>query len=471
MAELGAGTRYHVDHDAGDDDATGVAPEQAWRTLDRVNATVFQPGDRLLLRGGCRWHGTLRPRGSGTADNPIVIDSYGGPQRPQIVGGSELAAVVLHNVQGWEIRRLDVSHPAERDGEPRVGIFVLVADYGVGRHYVVDDVVVHDVSSGDCLRPELPNGGGIVFKAAGRTVPTGFDGIRVTHCTVSGVDNIGIGTLSQWSRRDLYPGGTNTFVPMTRVHIAGNRLSDLGGDGILVQNGVDSMMENNVIDGFALRTTESHAAILAFNSDRAVAQRNEITGGAAMPPSFAFSVDGGNADLVYQHNYSHDNNGPFMLLCAPEGAHVDGVTVRYNISRDDRTAMLGTVEVPLVAAGCVNAVKNVAFYHNVIYSTVASALVGCYPHTSIAFTNNIFVGRAGGSTIVDGTGVYDHNLYHNVVAAPPGDANAVLADPLFVDPGAGPAGFMLRSGSPALRAGAPTPGEEPGEEPPNIGSY
>ncbi|MBF8190899.1 hypothetical protein ITP53_35385 [Nonomuraea sp. K274] len=451
-ATVSTGVRYYVDPGSGDDSAAGLSSRTAWRTLEHVNTVVFEPGDSILFRRGTTCHGVLKPQGSGTPGDPIVIGAYGTGARPAIVGGGARATVFLHNVQGWEIRDLDVSNPGPRDETPRAGIYVLLEDYGIGRHYVVDDVAVHDVVSYDALKADLENGGGIVFKAAGSAVATGFDGIQVSHNTVYGVDNIGIGTLSQWNRHDLFPAGTNTFVPITKVRIFGNDLGDLGGDGILVQNGVDSLTERNTVDGFGLRTSESRAGILASNSIRPVVQDNEISGGSATPPSFALSVDAGNRDLVYQYNYSHDNDGPFILFCAITGSHTDGATVRYNISRNDKDVLLGDFSIPVVANGCDNGIANVKFYNNVIYSPTADVIIGSRgDHTPIEFTNNIFVGRQEGSTINDTTGVYDHNLYHHV-AVPPHHANPVVADPEFADPGNVP-GFRLAAGSPALGAG------------------
>ena len=52
---------YHVDCLSGDDGRDGRSPETAWRSLARVNATTFQPGDSILLRRGTRCTGTLWP--------------------------------------------------------------------------------------------------------------------------------------------------------------------------------------------------------------------------------------------------------------------------------------------------------------------------------------------------------------------------------------------------------------------------
>ncbi len=483
------GQTYYLDCGSGNDAANGMTQDTAWRTLARVNAVTFQPGDSILLRRGTTCAGVLQPQGSGTSGRPILVSAYGTGARPSIAAGGARAAVFLHNVQGWEVRHLDISDQTTPDGTARTGIYVLLEDYGVGGHYVVDDVKVHDVTGCDCFRADTEDSAGILFKADGSAVPTGFDGIQVSNSTVSGVDGVGIGTVSQWSRRALYPAGTGTFVPMYHVHIFGNRLSNLGGDGILVENGWDPVAEYNVVDGFGLRAAESHAGLLAFNSEHAVLQFNEVSHGSSSPPSFAFSVDPANHNLVYQYNYSHDNNGPFMLFCAFAGTYTDGATIRYNISQNDKDVALGPFTIPVLANGCGGIPEdpetNVRFYNNVVYSPNATDLIGSIGQSSIAFSNNIFFGQQSGSAILDPVGVYDHNLYYNINSVPPSDGHPVTADPLLVNPAgsAGSAsvfGFLLKCGSPAIGAGAIIPdngGRDffglpvPTGTPPNIGAY
>lgn len=457
-AAAARGTAYYVDCGSGNDSAAGTAPAAAWRSLDRVNARTFMPGDSIRFRSGTTCAGVLQPQGSGTAQAPIVVGAYGSGAAPAIVADNKRAAVYLHNVQGWEIYDLDVSNPGPADGTSRVGIYVLLSDYGIGSHYVVKNVRVHDVPGCDCLDPALDNSGGILFEAAGASVGTGFDGISVIHNAVSRVDNIGIGTLSSWSKRPLFSGGTNTFVPITNMYVARNKLTDLGGDGVLLMNGVGPLAEGNVIDGFGLRAIQSHSAVVAYNADNAVMQSNEITGGAAFPPSFAMTVDAGTSGVVYQYNYSHDNHGGFTLFCVPVGTLAENATVRYNISDNDHD-LTSPFPIPVVAVGCDNGATGAKFYNNVIYSPESELVVGTFPHTSIEFTNNIFAGKAAGAVINDGTGVYSHNLYQNIAAVPGTEQYAVLGDPRFVNPTADAKGFRLRCGSPALGAGVAIAGE------------
>ena len=99
----GASTTYHVDC-AGNDDASGRSPSDAWRSLDRASRASLAPGDRLLLRRGCTWTGPLKLRWSGTSSQPITIGAYGTGDLPKIqnahdnvdVTGSYLVIESIH---------------------------------------------------------------------------------------------------------------------------------------------------------------------------------------------------------------------------------------------------------------------------------------------------------------------------------------------------------------------------------------
>ena len=48
-AAASGGTTYYVDSTIGDDSNSGTSPETPWKTLDKVTATTFLPGDTILL--------------------------------------------------------------------------------------------------------------------------------------------------------------------------------------------------------------------------------------------------------------------------------------------------------------------------------------------------------------------------------------------------------------------------------------
>jgi len=101
------GATYHVDCRAGSDGAAGTTADAAWKTVEKVSATVFAPGDAVLFRRGTRCSGMLSPRGSGNDARPIRIGSYGEGAPPVIDGGKAPAALRLFNQQGWHIENIE----------------------------------------------------------------------------------------------------------------------------------------------------------------------------------------------------------------------------------------------------------------------------------------------------------------------------------------------------------------------------
>jgi len=129
VAPAGGGTAYYVDSQTGDDAQSGTRPEQAWKSLAKVNAMRFVPGDRILFKGGTRHAGELRPQGLGRAGQPIRIGAYGAGGRPRIDGGGIPATVSLHNVEYWEVEGLEITNTGTARA-PRNGVRVTLEDFG-----------------------------------------------------------------------------------------------------------------------------------------------------------------------------------------------------------------------------------------------------------------------------------------------------------------------------------------------------
>ncbi|MGW5641056.1 right-handed parallel beta-helix repeat-containing protein, partial [Streptomyces sp. NPDC003832] len=64
--QAAAGTTYYVNACKGKDNAKGTSSNHPWKSLTKVNARTFKPGDSVLFRAGCTWEGQLWPKGSGT---------------------------------------------------------------------------------------------------------------------------------------------------------------------------------------------------------------------------------------------------------------------------------------------------------------------------------------------------------------------------------------------------------------------
>ena len=141
-----SGTTYYVDAQNGSDNASGLNPTSAWKTLSKVNGIEFQPGDRILFKANNTWGGQLWPKGSGNAEKSIIIDRYGEGENPHIQGNmDEGAAVYLFNQQYWEINNLEITNASSVKAD-RQGICFENRDAGTLKHIYIKNCNIHDVT-------------------------------------------------------------------------------------------------------------------------------------------------------------------------------------------------------------------------------------------------------------------------------------------------------------------------------------
>jgi len=467
----GEGTRattYYLNSSSGNDSNSGAAASP-WKSLAKVNATSFHPGDRILFKSGGVWTGQLWPKGSGTAKLPIAIDKYGGDALP-VINGSGLAedAVLLKNQEYWEIGELEITNTGAVPGTRR-GVHVVTENFGEMHHIYLRNLTIHDVNGSD---KEKVNGG-IAYSAIGDTKPSRFVDLRIEGNHITRVDRSGIfGWSTHWERSKWYPS--------LGVVIRNNILDDIGGDGIVNVATDGAIVEYNVVSRASQRSQDYNVGIWPWSADNTIVQYNEVYGTRGQHDAEGFDSDWNSRNTIIQYNYSHDNDGGFLLICnegsqsPADSAGNTGTIVRYNISQNDHHRGIKLS----------GPVKDTLIYNNTIY-VGKNEDVDLVLHTdwtgwatNTYFYNNIFyvegtarfsygvTGNPDGSYVpAPGPGkstnnVYDYNIYYGVKAAD--DPHALTGDPLLVDAGhAGigretAAGFALRSGSPAINSGKMT---------------
>ena len=310
--------------------------KRPFNTLARASAAALRPGQRLLLRRGTTCTGTLAPSGSGTAHRRIVIGAYGRGARPHVKGAGE-DAVLLKDMSHVVLRSLEVSNPGAVEARRR-GVHV-VATAGVVRDVTIRGLRIHDVR-GD-LAKDAGGSGGIQVDVLGPE-PTRFDdllivGNRITDVSRSGIFIVGTADSDRPRAGSPWPAAS------TRVRVRANRLARLGGDGIVPLGTVGAVVERNVVSEGNLRGRGlsdplgmiCNAGIWTFHANGTVIQHNEVF---AMHfngcDGSGFDVDYDQDGTVVQFNYSHDNEGGFILLCTD--AQPRAAQVRFNLSVDDR---------------------------------------------------------------------------------------------------------------------------------------
>jgi parallel beta-helix repeat protein len=90
----GFAATYYVAANGNDSVTVTQAQDQAtpWKSLAKVNVSVFTAGDSILFRRGDTWRGTLVVPSSGASGKPIVIGAYGSGSTPLIKGTEIITA-------------------------------------------------------------------------------------------------------------------------------------------------------------------------------------------------------------------------------------------------------------------------------------------------------------------------------------------------------------------------------------------
>ncbi|TAF40255.1 MAG: hypothetical protein EAZ65_08600 [Verrucomicrobia bacterium] len=319
------GADYYVDAAKGDDTAPGTSPRHAWRSLEKANSQPLLPGDRLLFKAGERWTGQLKPRGTESAkrggDTALrVIGCYGEGPAPRIDGeGKHRDTLWIENLSFIEVRDLEITNHGPARAPFRCGVRISAENIGPAKKIRLRNLHVHDVN-GDLRKSH--EGCGIFFETKGKP-DTYFDDLIIENCRVERSDRNGICQRSHGTARSR------------GVVIRGNRLDDIGGDGIKLWGSDGGIIEHNIVRHARARCEDHAAGIWPFACDDTLIQFNEVSGTRGTKDGQGYDADYYCRRTLFQYNLSHRNEGGFMLFCAPAKAWSEDTVVRYNLSIED----------------------------------------------------------------------------------------------------------------------------------------
>ena len=317
----------------GADTKAGTSPTAAWRTLTRVNSVTLRPGDRVFLRGGDTFTGTLALDSGdrGTAASPVTLTSYG-TGRATIAAGNG-RGIWIYNTAGIAIANLNIT--------------------GTGAD--VSGITFYSDLAGDVRLPFIRIDGVDVsgFGRDGIEIGswngrTGYNDIRVTNASLHGNARSGLFTYAQVPNvhQQVYVGHVRAF---DNPGVPGSATNS--GSGIVLASVDGGTIERSLAygNGRLCASTGGPVGIWTYDSTRVVIQFNE-----SFANRTAASWDGGGFDLdqnvsnsIVQFNYSHDNDGAgYMLAQSPLSDAHYGNVVRYNISQNDaRANSYGAIEI------------------------------------------------------------------------------------------------------------------------------
>lgn len=504
-----AGTTYYVDSAAGNDQKDGKSAANAWRSLDKVNATTFLPGDKILFKAGGAWHGQLWPKGSGTEGAPIMIDKYGeGTSLPCINGDGikrqqyATGAVMLRNQEYWEINNLEITNDddfntdlvtltTDASGKAtniRDGILIIndadmdTAKRGLTMHHIyINNCYIHDVDSPNTW-PGFANGG-IILHVVGTVDFTAsvvpkytFDNIRVQYNRIEKCDLLAFMNYNETTKTSFQDEISQFDLWHTNLYIGHNYMKNIGQGGIDICDAKDAVVEYNILDGWSKRYTRECAGIYPWKSFGVVFQNNEVYDGPTDNDTHgdgtAFDFDSPNIDITYQYNYTHNNPMGWMSYLGRSANNI----ARYNISDNDgsRIIRFGYFDNDSTPAYFLN---NVFLFHGT--KMQFSDYTDRFRAVDYYFNNNVFYDTNTGTNSTFwksspssyGTAKFSNNCFYTVSGrhepGEPNDPNKITTNPLFVNPGQAPTrdangllsgatvweGYKLQAGSPLIDKG------------------
>ena len=301
-------TTYYIDAKKGDDKNSGSTIDSPWSSLAKVNQTFFLPGDKILFKSNTQYSGVLEPKGSGTKNAPINMASYGKGAKPVINGwGKKLHTLLLNNVEHWKVSNLAITNKGKKRQARRTGITIKAINAGELHNIELSNLEIYHVN-GSLVKKE-GGGAAILIRNGGDVYPTRFIGLKITNNHIHHSGRNGISFHGN-SRRDKW-------FPNLGVHVKGNLIEQVPGDGIVVIASDGAIIEHNILRDFpdTLPKGDAAAGIWPWSADNTIIQFNEVSGHKAKWDGQGFDADFNSFGTIIQYNYSHDNYGGFLLVC------------------------------------------------------------------------------------------------------------------------------------------------------------
>ena len=475
---------FYVDGENGNDSNSGNTPKKAWKSIDRVNEHIFEPGSMLLFKGSQTFKGTLNFNfeDSGNPENSVTLTSFG-EERATIFGG-EHPALIVDSCNFLLVKNINFAGKGRKNGNTTSGIIVRKS-----KNIKLDSLEVYGFQKSGIDIGEAEN-------------------IRITHVYAhnNGFAGISTRTYPEIKIKNVYVGfclaENNPGDPTNNKNHSGNGILLCGVNGGTVEycratnNGWDQPWESN-----------GPVGIWAWNCNRIVIQHCISHDNHTNPKGYdggGFDFDGGVTNSILQYNYSYNNAGPGYGLFQFAGAGVwNNNIVRYNLSVNDaRLSKRGGIHIWVGQSKNPHYSKalmgNALVYNNVIINDSGYAV---YYKTAadvpgIRYYNNIFLSKKQPLEGDTGKSFFYRNLFWRFDGKSIDktvDARGIYADPLLnlpenlvvelKDPEKIQtlAAYKLLEGSPCFKAGrsindnggkdfwgTPLPGEN---QNPNIGAY
>jgi parallel beta-helix repeat protein len=429
---------FFVDFTGGNDLNDGLSPDSAWKTITKVNASTFSPGDSVLFKRGETWTGImLTVSSSGTVSTPITFGAYGSGANP-IIDGNDAVNCLSSNDQDYLLfRDIEVTQGVD------LGFYITSGSAYVSLlNCIGHDCGVEAVSLDGCGHVTII--GGDFYDGYQRVVATTCAGITLQN----GAHDITIdGAICRDGGANVHGISIHNHLGTTfsyNVTITDCTVQDNNGHGIYMQK------QDNTVD-----------------TDRNILFQDCIISGSGSYGLYMFLAGAAYIDgVTFRQCVFSYPNGNRVIYCRADNLLFERCEIITDAARG------------IYASGCQDfTMYNCTFYATAAMTSDYLVVVDNARTSNFIFKNNI--ARAASPnvnmiSVVAGTGTGGMDIDYNLWGHTGGltrwwwlggafnwanwktnsgqDANSpVPADPLFTNPAADD--FTLQAMSPAIDAG------------------
>ena len=345
-------TTYFISSSLGNDSNSGLSLQNPIKTISRLNAFNFYPGDSILFKSQDTFHGMFWLKGSGDLTHPIVVDTYGGIEKAIINGDGYQSSILLYNDDYISINNLEIfNYNSHLDSLGNIkllpGFSGSSNTWGSGKNirfgikivassrsltgFSMNNLKIHDIYPSPVLSQNIHKGYGIKFETQSDTVNSLLNiisNVEISHSDFSQTGHYGI-----WIKSI----GLNNIdsVKNTDFQILDCNFENTGGSGFVPNKSKNILVQNCSFNhtGSSLdsRMWKRGSGLWTFDCKDVIVQHNYFMNAHGPQDSYGAHIDYGNENVVFQYNYSYNNEGGFVEIL---GDNIN-CGYRYNISVND----------------------------------------------------------------------------------------------------------------------------------------
>ena len=412
---------FYVNNSTGDDNNNGLSPLTPFKTIDKLNTLLFNPGDSILFKSGEEFKGMFWVKGSGNQQNPIFLGSYGGSTKPILNGDGYQSCILIYNDDGIVIKNLQLNNENSHldslgNVKQLIGFGGAANTWGSGKnvrfgikvvtdtdslnYFVMDSLEIQHIFPTPSLSSNIHKGYGIKFETQSDTANNDYNlisNVNISNCFIHHTGHYGI-----WIKSI----GLNNLdgFKNSNITIENTLFEHTGGSGFVPNKSIDVLVESCVFNHTGSsddsRMWERGSGMWPFDCKNVIAQHNYFMNAHGPADSYGAHIDYGNENVVFQYNYSYNNEGGFVEIL---GDNIN-CGYRYNISVNDgyREDPNNT---PWDKKGKIFWVSNFC----------GSGSVRCPSSGSFIYNNTVFVNDSINPEIYFWPNIGDILMYNNIV--------------------------------------------------------